>query len=145
MDELDEEPAQDLALAKCESIAERIRSAAALASAASGGGAVAQAEVITLEQACGPAGAVTRARSSAHVLSAVPTHALRGQVASACGGAARHLKPYQLVGVNFMAILARQRVGGSILADEMGLGKTAQAICFLGGRVLIDLLPEARH
>lgn len=43
-----------------------------------------------------------------------------------------HLKPYQLVGINFLLLLYRQQVGGAILADEMGLGKTAQAICFLG-------------
>lgn len=45
---------------------------------------------------------------------------------------AEHLKPYQLVGINFLLLLYRQQVGGAILADEMGLGKTAQAICFLG-------------
>jgi SWI/SNF-related matrix-associated actin-dependent regulator 1 of chromatin subfamily A len=45
---------------------------------------------------------------------------------------AAHLKPYQLVGINFLLLLYRQQVGGAILADEMGLGKTAQAICFLG-------------
>lgn len=54
------------------------------------------------------------------------------QIAAACGGASQYLKPYQVVGINFMLMLARQAVGGSILADEMGLGKTAQAICFLG-------------
>ena len=54
------------------------------------------------------------------------------QIVEACGGASKYLKPYQVVGINFMLMLARQRVGGSILADEMGLGKTAQAICFLG-------------
>lgn len=39
---------------------------------------------------------------------------------------------YQLVGVNFLTLLARSGVGGAIMADEMGLGKTAQAIVFLG-------------
>ena len=39
---------------------------------------------------------------------------------------------YQLVGVNFLTLLARSGVGGAIMADEMGLGKTAQAIAFLG-------------
>ena len=42
------------------------------------------------------------------------------QIAAACGGASNYLKPYQVVGINFMLMLARQRVGGSILADEMG-------------------------
>ena len=50
----------------------------------------------------------------------------------ACGEAARYLKGYQLVGVNFLTLLARSGVGGAIVADEMGLGKTAQAIAFLG-------------
>eukprot|EP00878_Enallax_costatus_P014375 GHUV01015035.1.p1 GENE.GHUV01015035.1~~GHUV01015035.1.p1 ORF type:complete len:687 (+),score=273.54 GHUV01015035.1:305-2365(+) len=50
----------------------------------------------------------------------------------ACSPLAEHLKPYQLVGINFLLLLYRQQVGGAILADEMGLGKTAQAICFLG-------------
>ncbi|KAK9819591.1 hypothetical protein WJX72_000080 [[Myrmecia] bisecta] len=54
------------------------------------------------------------------------------QLVRACGDAARYFKSYQLIGVNFLMLLARSGVGGSILADEMGLGKTAQAICFLG-------------
>lgn len=41
------------------------------------------------------------------------------------------LKPYQLVGVNFLFLLYRKGVGGAILADEMGLGKTIQAITYL--------------
>jgi SWI/SNF-related matrix-associated actin-dependent regulator 1 of chromatin subfamily A len=56
---------------------------------------------------------------------------------AACSPLASALKPYQLVGINFLLLLYRQRVGGAILADEMGLGKTAQAICFLG--VLHDI------
>ncbi|CAM8984051.1 unnamed protein product [Rhodiola kirilowii] len=41
------------------------------------------------------------------------------------------LKPYQLVGVNFLMLLHRKGVGGAILADEMGLGKTVQALTYL--------------
>ncbi|KAG9442440.1 hypothetical protein H6P81_018294 [Aristolochia fimbriata] len=41
------------------------------------------------------------------------------------------LKPYQLVGVNFLLLLYRKNIGGAILADEMGLGKTIQAITYL--------------
>ncbi|KAK4261645.1 hypothetical protein QN277_004610 [Acacia crassicarpa] len=41
------------------------------------------------------------------------------------------LKPYQLVGVNFLLLLYRKGIGGAILADEMGLGKTVQAITYL--------------
>lgn len=51
---------------------------------------------------------------------------------SACGEAVRSFKGYQVVGVNFLALLARSGIGGAIMADEMGLGKTAQAIAFLG-------------
>lgn len=41
------------------------------------------------------------------------------------------LKPYQLVGVNFLLLLYRKKIGGAILADEMGLGKTIQAVTYL--------------
>ncbi|BDA41342.1 probable SWI/SNF-related matrix-associated actin-dependent regulator [Coccomyxa sp. Obi] len=57
---------------------------------------------------------------------------------AACGDAAKYLKSYQLVGVNFLTLLARSGVGGAIMADEMGLGKTAQAIAFLGVRRVVD-------
>ncbi|XP_072898553.1 SWI/SNF-related matrix-associated actin-dependent regulator of chromatin subfamily A containing DEAD/H box 1-like isoform X1 [Hemitrygon akajei] len=40
------------------------------------------------------------------------------------------LKPYQIIGLNWLALLNKHRVNG-ILADEMGLGKTVQAISFL--------------
>ncbi|KAA3677099.1 SWI/SNF-related matrix-associated actin-dependent regulator of chromatin subfamily A [Paragonimus westermani] len=42
----------------------------------------------------------------------------------------RELKPYQLVGLNWLRLLHHEQVNG-ILADEMGLGKTIQAIAFL--------------
>ena len=41
------------------------------------------------------------------------------------------LKPYQLVGVNWMKLLHLNNVNG-VLADDMGLGKTVQTISFLG-------------
>ncbi|XP_025099319.1 SWI/SNF-related matrix-associated actin-dependent regulator of chromatin subfamily A containing DEAD/H box 1B-like isoform X2 [Pomacea canaliculata] len=40
------------------------------------------------------------------------------------------LKPYQLIGLNWLRIMHSQHLNG-ILADEMGLGKTIQAIAFL--------------
>ncbi|KAI8350074.1 SNF2 family N-terminal domain-containing protein [Mortierella sp. GBAus27b] len=40
------------------------------------------------------------------------------------------LKGYQLLGINWLALLWRKGLSG-ILADEMGLGKTAQVIAFL--------------
>ena len=58
----------------------------------------------------------------------------REALVAACGEAAAGFKGYQLVGVNFLMLLARAGVGGAILADEMGLGKTAQAIAFLGAQ-----------
>lgn len=54
------------------------------------------------------------------------------QLIEACGDNARYLKPYQIVGVNFLMLLYRTNVGGAILADEMGLGKTAQLITYMG-------------
>ncbi|GAB1860915.1 Swi snf-related matrix-associated actin-dependent regulator [Camponotus japonicus] len=40
------------------------------------------------------------------------------------------LPPYQMVGLNWLAVMHAQNVNG-ILADEMGLGKTVQVIAFL--------------
>ncbi|XP_071112881.1 SWI/SNF-related matrix-associated actin-dependent regulator of chromatin subfamily A containing DEAD/H box 1 homolog [Haliotis cracherodii] len=40
------------------------------------------------------------------------------------------LKPYQMIGLNWLRIMHSQELNG-ILADEMGLGKTIQAIAFL--------------
>ncbi|KAH7287647.1 hypothetical protein KP509_32G067600 [Ceratopteris richardii] len=52
----------------------------------------------------------------------------QADVSAACRSEDGHLvlKPYQLVGVNFLMLLYRKNVGGAILADEMGLGKTIQ-------------------
>ncbi|GER28742.1 SWI/SNF helicase-like protein [Striga asiatica] len=54
-------------------------------------------------------------------------------VNDACGAGDSEpmLKPYQLIGVNFLLLLYRKKIGGAILADEMGLGKTVQAITYL--------------
>ncbi|KAI7753515.1 hypothetical protein M8C21_007682 [Ambrosia artemisiifolia] len=56
-------------------------------------------------------------------------------ICEACGardsGFQPLLKPYQLVGVNFLMLMYRKKVAGAILADEMGLGKTIQAITYL--------------
>ena len=41
------------------------------------------------------------------------------------------LKPYQLVGVNWLKLLHENNING-VLADDMGLGKTVQSIAFLG-------------
>ena len=41
------------------------------------------------------------------------------------------LKPYQIVGINWMKLLHENGMNG-VLADDMGLGKTVQTIAFLG-------------
>ena len=46
-------------------------------------------------------------------------HLTQAQLIEACGPTARYLKPYQMVGVNFLMLLYRQAIGGAILADEM--------------------------
>ncbi|KAL8520740.1 hypothetical protein ACS0TY_011330 [Phlomoides rotata] len=57
------------------------------------------------------------------------------EVTEACGAGDSDfkptLKPYQLIGINFLMLLYRKKIGGAILADEMGLGKTIQAITYL--------------
>eukprot|EP00850_Spirogloea_muscicola_P017664 SM000154S01399 [mRNA] locus=s154:168352:173605:- [translate_table: standard] len=103
-----------VALRKCEAIAATLRRQLTAASSSSSGFARdCYAEIDT-----SVAKLVTQADASA-----------------ACGRPKKRkqvpLKPYQLVGVNFLLMLYRQRVGGAILADEMGLGKTVQAITFL--------------
>lgn len=40
------------------------------------------------------------------------------------------LKPYQLIGLNWLCLMHKEKING-ILADEMGLGKTCQTISFL--------------
>ncbi len=56
----------------------------------------------------------------------------------ACGGNARFLKGYQMIGINFLMLLYRTQVGGAILADEMGLGKTCQIISYLGAIAALE-------
>jgi hypothetical protein len=46
------------------------------------------------------------------------------------------LRPYQHVGVRWLAFL-RQAKLGAVLADDMGLGKTLQTLCALHGRTLV--------
>jgi superfamily II DNA or RNA helicase len=46
------------------------------------------------------------------------------------------LRPYQQIGVNWLAFLRGAGLGG-ILADDMGLGKTVQALCLFAKRTLV--------
>jgi SWI/SNF-related matrix-associated actin-dependent regulator of chromatin subfamily A containing DEAD/H box 1 len=59
------------------------------------------------------------------------------------GSRANGLKPYQMVGVNFLLLLDEQDVPGAILADEMGLGKTAQTIAYLACSRAGNALPAS--
>ena len=60
------------------------------------------------------------------------------------GSRANGLKPYQMVGVNFLLLLDEQDVPGAILADDMGLGKTAQTIAYLAcSRAAGNALPAS--
>jgi len=51
------------------------------------------------------------------------------------------LAPYQMVGLNWLAVMHAQNVNG-ILADEMGLGKTVQVIAFLTYLKEFNLIDE---
>lgn len=51
------------------------------------------------------------------------------------------LKPYQVVGVNWLLLLCENAVSG-VLADEMGLGKTVQTVAFL---LLLDDLAKKQQ
>jgi len=46
------------------------------------------------------------------------------------------LRPYQRVGMDWLAFLRETDLGG-LLADDMGLGKTLQALCAARGRTLV--------
>lgn len=48
----------------------------------------------------------------------------------ACIPSGMNLAPYQLIGLNWLALMHERGING-ILADEMGLGKTIQVIAFL--------------
>ena len=54
------------------------------------------------------------------------------------------LRPYQRLGVNWLAFL-RQAGLGALLADDMGLGKTLQTLCVLQGRSLVVAPTSVLH
>ena len=54
------------------------------------------------------------------------------------------LRPYQRLGVNWLAFL-RQAGLGALLADDMGLGKTLQTLCVLHGRTLVVAPTSVLH
>lgn len=53
-----------------------------------------------------------------------------------CGKATCSLKPYQLIGINWLA-LASQEASGSIIADEMGLGERVLPLPLLTHQMLM--------
>ena len=58
-----------------------------------------------------------------------PEELARALAAAGADTARLRLKPYQMMGVNWMDFMRRNRRNG-ILADEMGLGKTVQTVAF---------------
>ncbi|TQD87248.1 hypothetical protein C1H46_027210 [Malus baccata] len=47
------------------------------------------------------------------------------------------LKPYRMVGVNFLLLLYQKGIGGAILADGIGLGKTIQLATWFNGKEMV--------
>jgi superfamily II DNA or RNA helicase len=54
------------------------------------------------------------------------------------------LRPYQRLGVNWLAFV-RQAGLGALLADDMGLGKTLQTLCVLQGHTLVVAPTSVLH
>lgn len=130
-----EKPPEETPMQKCEAIAARIR--AALLDHTSGGSCStnrSQEDAQHSSAAAEPTPTVDASMPAASESSGALQFVTGADVADACGpdSASGMLKPYQIVGLNWMLLLKRLGVGGCILADEMGLGKTASAICFMG-------------
>ncbi|XP_061118531.1 SWI/SNF-related matrix-associated actin-dependent regulator of chromatin subfamily A containing DEAD/H box 1B-like isoform X2 [Conger conger] len=79
-------------------------------------------------------GLMNRCESVSETMTRAATQVIKGGEASAMQpeilNSKFQLKPYQLVGLNWLVMLYQNDLSG-ILADEMGLGKTIQAIAFL--------------
>ncbi|KAG5835158.1 SWI/SNF-related matrix-associated actin-dependent regulator of chromatin subfamily A containing DEAD/H box 1B-like isoform X1 [Anguilla anguilla] len=79
-------------------------------------------------------GLMTRCEDASETLTRAATQVIKGGEGSAMQpeilNSKFQLKPYQLVGLNWLIMLYQNNLNG-ILADEMGLGKTIQAISFL--------------
>ena len=112
---------EDAALARCAQISRRLRKALGRDVARSDG------PLSPMSGAFGgqknDKGKGSRGRA---LVTADDVYAVAGE-----SSAARSLKPYQMIGVNFLLLLDEQNVPGAILADEMGLGKTAQTVAYL--------------
>ena len=103
---------EDAALARCAQISRRLRDALGR-------------DVARRDGPLSPGGSKRSATSRA-LVTADDVFEIAGETSRA-----RSLKPYQMIGVNFLLLLDEQDVPGAILADEMGLGKTAQTVAYL--------------
>ena len=103
---------EDAALARCAQISRRLRDALGR-------------DVARRDGPLSPGGSKRSATSRA-LVTADDVFEIAGEASRA-----RSLKPYQMIGVNFLLLLDEQDVPGAILADEMGLGKTAQTVAYL--------------
>ena len=105
---------EDPALARCAQISRRLRDALGR-------------DVARRDGPLSPGGAKRSGSAAARALvTADDVFEIAGEASRA-----RALKPYQMIGVNFLLLLDEQDVPGAILADEMGLGKTAQTVAYL--------------
>ena len=105
---------EDPALARCAQISRRLRDALGR-------------DVARRDGPLSPGGAKRSGSAAARALvTADDVFEIAGEASRA-----RTLKPYQMIGVNFLLLLDEQDVPGAILADEMGLGKTAQTVAYL--------------
>ena len=104
---------EDAALARCAQISRRLRDALGR-------------DVARRDGPLSPGGSKRSRPASRALVTADDVFEVAGETSRA-----RSLKPYQMIGVNFLLLLDEQDVPGAILADEMGLGKTAQTVAYL--------------
>ena len=118
---------------------------AALLAARAGDGRIATHALPTLGRFCEdldqpPPPGLERLAPLAETFERLPEAKLPGDLAAI-------LRPYQQIGVNWLAFLRSVGLGG-ILADDMGLGKTVEALCVFDQKTLVvcptSVLPNWR-
>jgi len=118
---------------------------ASLLAARGGDGHIATHALPTLGRLCAdldqpPPPGLDRLAPLAETFDSLPVAALPGDLTAT-------LRPYQQVGVNWLAFLRSVGLGG-ILADDMGLGKTVEAMCVFDKKTLVvcptSVLPNWR-
>jgi superfamily II DNA or RNA helicase len=107
---------------------------AALLAARAGDGRVATHALPTLGRFCAeldqpPPPGLERLAPLFEAFERLPAAALPGDLRAT-------LRPYQRLGVNWLAFLRSAGLGG-ILADDMGLGKTVEALCVFATKTLV--------